>query len=842
MNRVSFLIKTAIRDSRKDRGKLIMFMSSIILGIAALVAINSFNDNLVRDIDNQAKSLLGADLVVSGNRPASEAVRAAFDSLPGEKATEVELFSMAYFGSADETQFVKIKAFEGNFPFYGEILTDPEDAAGRFRSGPYALVDEGLMIQMGLSPGDPVKLGESIFEIIGQLKNDIGAAGISSSFAPPVYISSQYLEETNLVQPGSLVDYAYYAKLPEDIDPDLWEESHRAEFRNDNMRISTVEEEKEDLNEAFDALNNFLNLVALVSLLLGCLGVASSVFIYIKNKISSIAVFRCLGMKGRDAFFIYLFQIFVLGAVSVIAGIILGSAIQVFLPMIMSDLLPFEVSTSMSWGAILEGFIIGIVITVLFSLLPLVSVRKISPLRTLRTGFETEREKGDPLKWAIHALIFTTILTFLWVLTGSLKDASIFASGLLASFLGLYLAARLLMWAIRRFFPVKWSFVFRQGLSNLYRPNNQTRTLLVSIGLGTAVLTTLFIIQGLLLENVSGMDAGNQPNMILYGIERDQAEELARITDSFDMPIIQQLPIVTMDLEAWKGRSKKEWLADTTANIRRWAATREARVTYRDYVDANEELVEGTFVGTRKSPGDSIFISLGEDYARGLDVGIGDEITWNVQGLRMKTYVSSLRSIEFRNMQARFFIVFPTGVLENAPQFQVLVTKSPDIATTAAYRKTVVKAFPNVSVVDLASILSSLNEILDKVSYVIKFMAAFSILTGLIVLISSLLLSKFQRIRESVLLRTIGASRKQILSINATEYFLIGALSAATGILISLLGSWLLARFQLELDFSIRWLPILAVFFIVVSLTTLIGVLNSRDVIRKSPLEVLRNV
>ena len=223
-----------------------------------------------------------------------------------------------------------------------------------------------------------------------------------------------------------------------------------------------------------------------------------------------------------------------------------------------------------------------------------------------------------------------------------------------------------------------------------------------------------------------------------------------------------------------------------------------------------------------------------------MDVTLGDELLWNVQGALIKTYVGSIRTIEFRSMNTRFFVLFPTGVLEQAPQFQVLVTKSPDVATTAAYRRDVVKAFPNVSVIDLGTILSALNDVLTKVSYVIKFMAGFSILTGLIVLIASLLLSKFQRIKESVLLRTIGANRKQIFMINATEYTVLGSLSALTGIGLSLIASYFFATRTLELDFNIQWMPIVWVFLFVVGLTVTIGLLNSRDVINKSPLEVLR--
>ena len=836
--KLKFLIQTAFRDSRKNQGKLILFMSSIVLGISALVAINSFNHNIVKDIDRQAVSLMGADVVIDGNRALHPELQPSFDSLPGEKSMAVDLLSMAYFPNRGESQFVNIKGIEKGFPYYGKIKTNPFGAAEQFRDHPAALIDQGVMIQYDLEIGDSIRLGSHTFVIMGELLSAFGGNAMSSSFAPIVYINYKDIKSTQLIQPGSLVNYSYYVKTDPDFDTRIWKEKYRRRYRSEGMSIENVDDRKEDLNEAFSSLNQFLNLVALVALLLGCIGVASSVFIYIKNKIPSIAILRCLGMKGKHAFFIYLFQIISLGFFGVLTGTILGSIIQWLLPLILSDFLPFEVNIEVSWPAIFDGLVIGFAITSLFALLPLVGIRKISPLRTLRSNLMESRERWDWLKIMVYAGIIISIFIFLSRLTQSLKDGILFTIALGVAFLILYAVSKFTMWLVHRFFPRNWSFVLRQGLSNLYRPNNQTQTLLVSIGLGTAVLTTLFIIQGLLLNNVAQMDAGNQPNMILFGIERGQKENLEEITKTYDMPVIQQVPIVTMRLEGWQGKTKKEWFADTTRKARSWAINREARVTYRDTLDQYEKLLEGNL--QRHQTPDSIYITLEKGYAESMAVNIGDEMLFNVQGTLIKTYIGGIREIDWTKMRTRFFIVFPNGVLEEAPQFQVLVTKSPNPATTAKYRSEVVKTFPNVSVIDLGLILNALSEILRKVSYIIQFMAGFSILTGLIVLLSSLLLSKFQRIQESVLLRTLGASKKQIFHINATEYLILGTLSAATGIFISIVASWALAKFQLELSFSIRWIPIGLVFILVIGLTVLIGLLNSREVISKPPLEVLR--
>ena len=837
----SFLFRTALADARTQWSKLFLFISSIVLGIAALVAINSFNENIVKDIDKQSASIIGADLVVTGNKSVPEALYQLIQDLPGEKAQEQELLSMAFVPKSEGSQFVRVKALEGNFPFYGKLLTEPASAAADFKVKGTALVDKSFMKQFQLVPGDEVKLGDKTFIIEGKLMNNMGASNLGAGFAPTIYIPFNTLPETNLAQPGSIIDYSYFNKVPEEFDADLWKKENKKSFSDESMRIRTIEDQRENLNEAFTSLNSFLNLVALVSLLLGCIGVASSVFIYVKSKISSIAIFRCLGMKSNDAFVIYFLQILVLGILGSLLGAFIGSAIQILLPKVFSDFLPFTVATEISWSSIVQGLSLGLLVTILFAMIPLLEIRKISPLRTLRSNFSEEGTgRRDPLVWLCYLAIITSLTIFLYSLTGSIIDALIFMGGILAAFFILYLVSNLIIWAVRKFFPRNWSFVLRQGLANLYRPNNQTQILLVSLGLGTTILSTLFIIQSLILENVNAMDAGAQPNMILFGIESNQMEELKKTTKDFDLPVVEEVPIVTMRIEGWKGRTKKEWLADTTVNVRRWAANRETRVTFRDTLDSSEKLISGNFVGRRENPGDSIFISLDEGYAESLNVDLGDEVVFNVQGMLMKTYVSSFREIEFASMRTRFFVLFPRGVLEDAPQFQVLVTKAPNEEVMAAYRTEVVKSYPNVSVIDLSSILTTLNDILKKISYAVQFMAGFSILTGLIVLLSSLILSKFQRVKESVLLRTLGASRAQILKINATEYLLIGVLAATTGILISLVASWLVVKFQLDFEYRISLLPILLVFFFVVIITLFIGLWTTRDVVNNSPLETLR--
>jgi putative ABC transport system permease protein len=295
-----------------------------------------------------------------------------------------------------------------------------------------------------------------------------------------------------------------------------------------------------------------------------------------------------------------------------------------------------------------------------------------------------------------------------------------------------------------------------------------------------------------------------------------------------------------MRLHALKDGTVEKIMEDTTDERSRGLLTREYRVTYRDSLIDSETLLEGTWNGKVAKPGDSIFISLDKGIAESMKIKIGDPMTWNVQGALINTYVGSFRKVDFQRVQTNFLVLFPAGVLEGAPKFHVQLTRFDNGAQSAAFQQALVAKFPNVSVVDINLVIETIETILEKVSFVIRFMALFSIITGIIVLIGSVLISKYQRIQESVLLRTMGASRRQIMGINAVEYFLLGSLSALTGILLSLPASWAMAKYIFQATLQPPWLLMLAGFAAITGLAVLIGLLNSREVVNKPPLEILR--
>lgn len=835
-----WLLLMAWRDSRKNRSRLVLFISSIILGIAALVAISSFGDSMQSEIEGEAKKLLGADLEVSDRQPFSEKARLLMDSLGGEKSEEVSFASMILFPKNKGTRLVQVRGLEGNYPFYGAIETVPSEAGVTFRDQKAAIVDNTLMLQFDAEVGDSIKVGALTFPIIGRINKVPGQSGVSTSVAPIVYIPMQYMEATGLMQKGSRVNYEMYFKFDPVTDVEAMMEEWGPKLRELEMGFDTVEERKEEMGETYANLTGFLNLVAFVALLLGCIGVASAIHIYVREKLATIAILRCLGAKGTQAFLIYLIQIAIMGLAGSIVGAVSGSMIQFLLPKIFAGFLPVEVNLGISWISIFMGIGIGLLISILFALVPLLAVRLISPLRALRSYFEEDVQQRDLLKYFIYFLIILLVGIFSYGQLKDWKEALFFTGGVLAAFFLLAGVAQGVMWLVRKFFPTSWGFAWRQGLSNLYRPNNQTLILIVAIGLGTALISTLYFVQNTLLEEVKISGGEGNGNMVLFDIQSDQEEELIDITENFNLPIIQRVPIITMRVAEIKGKSVEEIKEDTTSKVSHWVLSREYRVTYRDSLIDSEKIVGGEWQGKLNVSSDSIFVSLEEGHARRMDVELGDKVTFNVQGAYIDTYVGSLREVDWRRMQTNFLVLFPEGVLERAPKFHVLITRVDSDEKAANYQKAVVQTFPNISIIDLKLILKTVNDILEKVTFVIQFMALFSIFTGILVLIGSVILSKYQRMQESVLLRTLGASRKQILTITALEYLFLGSLAAFTGVLIALTGSYGLTKFSFETSFTPTALPVLITFVLITALTMFIGIASSRSVLNSPPLEVLR--
>lgn len=833
-----WLLKMAWRDGKASSRKLMLFMASITMGIAAVVSIQSFGDNLKKNINTQSKSLMGADYIVDSKNPPNARVQEIMDSLGGADAKEIKFPSMAAFPRSGESKLVQVRGMQGPFPFYGSLETSPASAASTFQAQDAALVDATVMVQYDLKVGDSIKVGDITFPIAGALNSIPGSSGIFSSVAPPVLIPYQFVEKTGLIQKGSRLEYEFYFVAKPDTDLKELDKILDPQLDAEGADLDTHTSTSASLGRRYTNFGKFLNLVGFIALLLGCVGIASAINIYIKGKLRSVAVLKCLGATKKQTFLIFLLQIAALGLLGGFVGTVFGLVLQQLFPLLLEGLLPVDVQLYIAPQAIVMGLLLGLFMSVLFALYPLTSTLYVSPLQALRVQ-EVTRTKSK--KWALIVMggIFIFLLLFSFLLLKNWKYSLSFMAGIIVTFSILTGVASGVMKLIKKYFPTSWSFGARHSLLNLFRPNNQTLTLVLAIGIGTFLISTLYFTKDFLLAKSSLGQQNNSPNMILLDVQTGQKEAITATIQDKGIPVLSDIPIVTMRVNSINGMEVNTIRKDSTTNIRNWILNHEFRVTYRDSLISSEKLSSGNWV-SNASREQSIPISISDNFARDAKVEVGDKLTFNVQGLILNTIVGSIRAVDWGRMQPNFSIVFPLGILEEAPQFRVLTTKVANEEDSASLQRELVKAFPNVSILDLRQILSVIEGLLNKISWIINFMAFFSILTGIIVLLGAVRTSKYQRLRESVLLRTIGAKTKQILKIVALEYLYLGVLGGLSGILLSLVSSQLLAWWVFETTFTPSSFPFLVLFPSITILVLTIGLLNSRGVIKSPPLEVLR--
>jgi len=835
---ITWLFKMAWRDGKASLSRLMLFMASIILGIAAVVSIQLFSENLKQNIKNQSKALMGADFIIDSRQLPSKKVQAIIDSL-GAAASEVNFVSMAAFPKNDGTKLVKVRAIEGAFPFYGTLDAEPQNAVSTYQELGGALVDATLMLQYNLKPGDSIKLGKLTFPIIGALKSIPGSTTISTSVAPPVLIPFRFIDQTELLQLGSRKEYQYFFVAPPTMDLELLDKKLDPILDEEKADIDTHTSTSARLGRRYDNVSRFLNLAAFIALLLGCVGIASSVNIYIKEKLKNVAVLKCLGATRKQTFIFYLLQIIGIGLLGGVLGAVIGIGLQYAFPYILQGFLPFDVQISITAQPLFIGITLGVLMSVLFALLPLLGTWYVSPLEVLRGTDENLVKPRKARLLTLAAIILFVFLFSFWLL----KDASnglVFTIGILITFSIMAGISSLFMKLIKKYFPTKWGFTKRQSLLNLYRPNNQTMVLILAIGLGTFLISTLYFTKDILLAKTSIENSSNDPNIILMDVQTNQREAVINTIVPKGLEVINNIPIVTMRMHQIKDELVNDIRKESTSARRnKWILNHEFRVTYRDALIPSEELLEGTWTNKVKQ-GEPVFISVADNIARDANLKIGDQVIFNVQGVLMNTTVGSIRKVDWGRAQLNFSIVFPVGVLENAPQFSVLTTFVKDEASSADLQRDLVKNFPNISILDLRQIFTIIEDILDKISWIINFMAFFSILTGIIVSIGSVRNSKYQRIKESVLLRTLGAKSKQILQITALEYVFLGMLGSLVGILLSLISSQLLAVFLFKEPFIPSAIPFLVFLPGITLLVLLIGLTNIRSVLKSPPLEVLR--
>jgi putative ABC transport system permease protein len=845
------VLRLAAREALASRGRLASLALAVAVGVAALVAINSFTANLLREMRQQARSLLGADLgLSSGYSYSPQATRVVAElrgAAGGERAAVARVTSLAAMARGPlrtGSRLVQLSAVEPGYPFYGLVETEPTGMWTRLQEDRGAIVDPSLLVTLGASIGDTITLGEASFPIMATVVHMPGDVAVRAALGPRVFVPAERLSETGLLVTGSRARHETFLRLPAEADPRQLADRFRGRLAAERVTIRTVAEDQRRLGETLGRLGRYLGLVALLALLLGGLSVASAIHVFVKRKKDTVAVLRCLGASARQVMAVFLSQVVAAAVMGGVGGAALGVAIQGLLPRFLGGFLPVTVPWALSPAAIATGIGFGIAVALAFAAIPLLGMRQIAPLHLLRrSSDEAPATRRDPAVLAAAVLLAIGVVLLAILQAGSIHGGLGFAAGIAAALLVLWLAALGLARALRRFPPRVLPYLWRQGLANLHRPGNQTVNVILALGFGTFLLATLILVQhNLLLDLRTGGTTG-RPNLVFFDVQSDQREALTAILASHGAGVGEAVPVVPMRIAAVKGKAVAETLGATASEEQgreRWALRREYRSSYRGRVTASETVVEGRFDAGPTLDPEAVPVSLERGVARELGVRVGDRIDWDVQGVNVRSRVTSLREVDWARFEPNFFAVFAPGPLDDAPQTFVTLTRLDDVASRERLQRAVVEALPNVSTLDIAEVQHTIEGILGQVAAAIRFMAVFSLGAGGVVLLGAVGASRGERVREGALLRTLGATRRQIAVVLTAEYCAFGLLSVVVATGLALTAGRVLTRWVFESPFVVPWIALGSLALSVLALTLGIGLAASGPVFRETPLEVLR--
>ena len=884
-----FWFTMAWRELRSAWRHFLYFLACIALGVGAVVGVSLFSANVEQAVLKEARGLLGGDLEIRLSRPIGSEGITVLQGLTerGVRATRVsELVAMASRvdrspGAAEQNQLVELKAVESQYPLYGVLRVEPErplmdllrvagNSCQEICHG--AVVQESLLIRLGLIVGDAVKIGQASFRIMGVIHSEPDRMANMFSLGPRVFVSQDGLAAADLVKPGSRLRERHLLKLPVSLDlsPLLYELRNR--LAGESARVSSYRDAQPQLKRFLDQLTRYLGLVGLTALFVGGIGVALSIQAFVREKFESIAILKTLGADTKTIIQSYLGQAVGLGILGSSMGIGIGIILQGVLPQALSTLLATDLLQQIQFSAVLfptamaplaKGLGLGVLTTLLFSLWPLLTIREIRPSAIFRrevegdnriaTGGESSLRRRvtrwltmDPVRTLTATGIGLGLAGLSVWQAGSLTIGGIFIGGLLVAVVALVLAAKALLSVIRSL-PLPPGLSMRQAMSNIQRPGGQTLGVMVSIGVGVMVILAIALIEHALVRQVGENRPVDSPTFFFIDIQPDQANGFLALLHERTGDLATQLtPLVRSRLHAINGRtiqveSEQEDQPDQTREEKRknWYASREYVLTFLEELPKDNTIVKGAWW----KPG-QVFarpqVSFEEEAAKGLGIDLGAIVELNIQGAIIQAEVSNIRKVEWGNFSTNFYMIFSPGSLEDAPMTYVgMAHVSPQ--DEVALQSAVVAAFPNVTAINIGEVLGVFARVLDRLSLAIRAVALFCLLAGALVMAAALAATRYRRLYEAVILKALGATRALIARSFAAEYALLGGVAGVIGTVLASAFSWAILRYILELPWSLE--PSLLALGLVctVLLTLLVGFLSTYRILGQPPLTVLRH-
>lgn len=844
--------RIAWREARAAKLRFLFVLFGVAAGVGALTGVRGFSAAFHDALAREARTLMAADLSIRQFSVATPEQQKTLDSFVarGASLTHItETVSMMSAGNGGlPPVLVSVKAVDPSlYPFYGKVKLDPAKPLKDALDRDSIAISDDLQVRLNVAVGSRVKLGTEEFTVAAIVRTEPDRMTGSLNVGPRVMLTREGLERSGLVTFGSQASQRYLLKAPPGPGFDL--NAAKAELRKafPESLVASANETHPAITRALNRSTTFLSLVSLIALIVGALGVATSIHAHLQQRLDTIAIMKCVGARSSQIIRIYTLETVLLGLAGGLAGIAIGAAVQIFFPVLLSRYFQFEHAVGWSPAFALEGLGTGVLVTLLFTLPTLLSIRHVRPalifrreMAEVRLGWKRRLQRDWPAL-ACGLLILAGLGGIAGWLAESARMGATFIGGLIVSLLLLAGVAWLLLRGLRVFvaartftLPITW----RQGLANLYRPGNHAAAVLVSLGVGVMFTLTIYLIQRSLLTEVASAAPPNAPNVFMINVTEREREGLQQILDAQpDLPSdpkarprlsprvaarIVSINGVTPDRGALKGFN------------RRLLGTRQ--VTWMDDKPADFNIRQGKWWDTTEA---GAVVSLDEEVAQALNVKAGATIRWVITGREFDARVASVHRVQSVSPGGSPEFVFNRKALEGFP-VQYLGTARLLPRNVQKLQREVFAKYPTVTVVNVADVLAIVQEVVDQVSLVVRFISAFAILAGAIILAATVAGTRFRRMREAAVLKTIGARRKRLIGIFSVEFLVLGTVAGVMGSALATLFARLLLVRLLDADFRFDAVPNLVTIVLTAALAVATGWLASLRVLSQKPLEVLR--
>ena len=828
----------ALRNLRSGLRGFWILLSCLTLGVAALAIIGSLSSGLRRGLDEQGQQLLGGDVEFALVQREATPVEKQWLESQGTLSQTTTLRAMAQ--SADDTALVEIKAVDGTYPLYGKLQTTPQNAnTFTSESGVFgAAVDDALLSRLGIKLGDTIKLGSTSVEIRATIISEPDKIAGGISFGPRVMLSPEALATTGLVQPGSLITYAYRAKLAQPAtlaDGQNLEKAAATKFPDAGWRVRTTDKAAQGADEFISRLGYFMTLVSVAALVVAGAGIANATRAFVERRREQIATLNCLGIESRDVIAISLVEIMLVSLLGVAIAVAMGAASPFIVKSLFGAMLPLPLVTGLDVKPLALAAILGLLITAAFALWPLGRISKIRGASLFRSqGMDEQGLPSRGILFSSLGLLVIAAVVVLLAFDDKLVTA-FYLGGLVLSFVLLSGLARGVVMIVRRL-PRPRNMLLRHALSNLARPGSTAVSVILALGLGLALFVTLALTDRIISTELRSGLPEKAPAFFFLDVQNPDLQNFETALKAQNGIIdLSNSPMLRGRITKIKGIASENYKASADAS---WVLKGDRGLTYADELPKGSTLVDGKWWA--KDYAGAPLVSMTDDIAKGLDLKLGDHITVNVLGREVEAEIASTRKVNWKSLGINFVLVFTPNTLVNAPHAHI-VTAGMNGGDEGAVLKAIAKSFPSVTGIRVKDALDTVSTLLGKMLVAVRGANVVSLLTGVLVLAGALAAGLSTRSYDVVVLKTYGASRAQLLWGFVVEYGLLGLLAAGFGIITGTIAAWGLARFALDMPFQFSFGLALSTAIIAMVLTILAGLTVTWAALSAKPSFYLRN-